>query len=94
MTLTYRKLPGLVEAQVVPDTNTVATTAELTAVALWSGGTIQFYIDADKRSASLIKIPTLEGTLLAFAGDYIVKDGDRITIESAETFAAQYVAAE
>lgn len=94
MTLTYRKLPGLVEAQLVPDTSGVSTTAELTEVAIWSGGTIQFYIDAEKRSASLIKIPTLEGPLLAFAGDYIVKDGERVTIESPEAFAAQYVAAE
>lgn len=91
---TYRKLPGLVEAKLVPDTNTTATTDELTEVATWSGGTVQFYIDADKRSAALIRIPTLEGLLLAFAGDYIVKDGERFSIESPETFAAQYVAAE
>jgi hypothetical protein len=36
----------------------------------------------------------LEGPLLAFAGDFIVKDGDRLTVEDPDTFAAQYVAAE
>lgn len=94
MTLTYRKLPGLVEAQQVPDINDLATRTELVAVALWAGGVVQTFIDEERHSASLIKIPTLDGPLLAFAGDYIVKDGERLTIESAETFAAQYVAAE
>lgn len=90
---TYRKLPGLVNAESVPDINEQATRAELEIIAGWCGGTIQTFIE-DKQAKALIKIPTLEGPLLAFAGDFIVKDGERITVEDPETFASQYVAAE
>lgn len=89
----YRKLPGLVEAQSVPDINTTATHTELMTVAVWCGGTVQTYIE-DKQAKALVKIPTLEGPLLAFPGDFIVKDGERFSVEAPETFAAQYVAAE
>jgi hypothetical protein len=94
MNITYRKLPGLVEAQQVPDVQGTATVAELAEVALWAGGQVQTFIDTDRQAASLIRIPTLEGALLAFASDFIVKDGDSITAVSADAFAAQYVAAE
>jgi len=91
---TYRKLPGLVEAKQVPDTSGTATSAELTEVALWSGGAAQVYIKAPQVAATLLRIPTLDGTLLAFAGDWIVKDGERFSVESEEQFAQSFVAAE
>jgi len=95
MTTTYRKLPGLVEAQQVPDTSMTATFQELSAVAEWAGGKVNMYVaTATGQPAMLITIPSYDGPLLAFHGDYIVKDGENISVVKPEVFAQTFVAAE
>lgn len=69
----YRKKPIVIEARQLPrwtvTTNAVEYVDEVIALAEWCGG-VSRMMDGDP---DRIDVPTLEGTLMARPGDWIIK---------------------
>lgn len=72
----YRKKPVVIEAAQVPTwdpENAVAFVDECISLAEWCGGVSRMMNEADEHGGPRIDITTLEGTMRADPGDWIIR---------------------
>ena len=90
MSTTYREIPTIVTAMVMPDPNTsAATLQDVHEVATWCAGTVLSIFTAERGAESVIKVNDVEP--LAMPGDYIIKaESGALTICPPAIFPALY----